>query len=162
MFPTSPLFSIGQRKGRYHRALFLVWGIQRYGCAKNVSATGHHVHILMRHAARTLPPPGFVACGLLQLMLFGKSQNVAQRFKVNVRYYQFSEVLCQFSAGILHWVCCLTVWRNFVPTAMKAEAKRVPKSIASHSKWTPRAIWGLLGCESVPPKKEAQPQLRIY
>ena len=49
--------------------------------------------ILMRHAARTPPPPDFVACGLLQLTLFGKLQNVTQRFEVNMRYYKFIFVL---------------------------------------------------------------------
>ena len=58
--------------------------------------------ILMRHAARTPPPPEFIVCGLLQLTSLGKLQNVTQRFEVTVRYYRFSEVLRQFSAGILH------------------------------------------------------------
>jgi hypothetical protein len=34
---------------------------------------------------------------------------------------------------------------EFVPTAMKTEGKSVPKSITCHSKWTPGALWGLLG-----------------
>ena len=58
--------------------------------------------IPMRHAARTPPPPDFVACGLLRLMLFRKLQNALDSFEVSVRSHKFSEVLFQFSAGILH------------------------------------------------------------
>ena len=90
--------------------------------------------ILMRHAARIPPPPDFVVSGVLHLTSFGKFQNVTQSFEVSVRYYKFSEVLCQFSADILHQIWCLTVWRSTkndtktVPTAMKTEAKRVNKN----------------------------------
>ena len=48
-----------------------------------------------------------------------------------------------------------------VPIAMKTEGKRVPKFIKNHSKLTPGHFGGLLGRESVPKKKGAQPQLRI-
>ena len=95
----------------------------------------------MLHAARTPPPPDFTACDLLLLMLFRKLQNALDSFEVNVRSCKFSEVLCQFSAGILHWVWCLTVWRNgkndtkIVPTVMQTEAKRVPKFIQNEPLW---------------------------
>ena len=53
-----------------------------------------YIYILMRHAARTPPPPDFIVCSLLQLTSFGKLQNATQNFEVSVRYYKFSEVLC--------------------------------------------------------------------
>ena len=61
----------------------------------------------MRHAARTPPPPDFVAFGLLQLTLFGKLQNIAQRFEVNVRYYRFSAS----SLPVLYRYFALSLWR---------------------------------------------------
>ena len=56
----------------------------------------------MRHTARTPPPPDFIACGLLQLMLFRKLQDARDSFEVSARYYKFPKVLCRYFAGILH------------------------------------------------------------
>ena len=61
----------------------------------------HYIYPYAPCGAHTAAPD-FVACGLLQLTSFGKLQNALDSFEVNVRYYKFSEVLCQFSADILH------------------------------------------------------------
>ena len=61
-------------------------------------------------------------------MLFRKLQNATQSFEVSVRHNKCSEALCQFSAGILHAVWCLTVRQNAkndtraVPRIMETEA----------------------------------------
>ena len=85
----------------------------------------------MRHSARTPPRSDFITWCVLRLMLFWKLQNALDSFEVNV--------LCQFSAGILHWVWCLKVWRNLFPLPYNW-GKRVHKCTADHSKLDPRAL----------------------
>ena len=46
----------------------------------------------MRHAARTPPPPDFIDCCLLRLMLIWKLQNTQASFEVSARSYKLSEV----------------------------------------------------------------------
>ena len=90
-------------------------------------------YILMRHEARTPPPPDLVFCGLLQLTLFGKLQNVTQSFEVSARYYKCFANLLPVLCGYFALGLVLDGLAEFVPTAMKTEGKRVPTSITSHS-----------------------------
>ena len=60
------------------------------------------------------------------------------------------QVLCGYFALSLVLDGLAECIKRYHPTAMKTEAKRVPQSIKTHSKWSLVALRRLLGRESIP------------
>ena len=107
--------------------------------------------ILMCHAAHTAA----TWCYSLRCVAADVVWKIA---KCRTKFRSSLQILCVYFALNL----VFDGLAEFVPTAMKAEGKRVPKSFRSHSKWTPWALWGFWGGIQTPRQKEAQPPLRIY
>ena len=105
-----------------------------------------HCEVLMRHAARTPPPSDFIVCGLLRLMLFRKIAKCRTKFLGERSLLQVLRSSLPVLCGYLALILVVDGLAEFVPTAMKAEGKRVPKSIkVIQNKTLAGALWRLLG-----------------